>query len=384
VNLPLTAEVQVGLAALERLRAWWDDALQHMTAPSAYITPEFIECSLRHLTNPGDEPWFVVVRRGDTPVGLLPLLRSTQRHAGVPVKVLGHAGALSGDRPGLVHLVEADAVWQAALQALFERQADWQVLDLRELDEGSWPLDERAFVPWKQRHLLRIEHKVWTHAGFLPLTGSWDDYLASRSRNARQDFRRRERRLREDHPDVHVEVIDDPAQIAAGFDRYLAIEARGWKHTANVGLWSDRREHDLHRDLLPRLATSGRASVWLLRTGDTDIAGLVRMRQGGIVYERHSTYDPEYSRYSPSTQLCMEAVRRSFGTDCHESDVLGMAEPLETRLAIYPWYPGKRRTWRLLVVKAPWYLAHWMQLAPHLSAARARARDWLAGKAAQA
>ncbi len=370
----LVAEVQIGLGALESLRAWWDDALRRMPAPSVFITPEFIECSLRHLSGPGDEPWFVVVRRGDTPVGLLPLVRSTRRHAGLPVKVLSHAGTLNGDRPGLVHLVDAGAVWQAALQALFERHADWQLLDLRELDEGAWPLDSSAFAPWQRHHRLHIERKVWTHAGYLPLAGTWDDYLASRSRNARQDFRRRERRLHEDHPDVHIEVIDAPAQIAAAFDRYLAIEARGWKQTANVGLWSDLREHDLHRDLLPRLATSARASVWLLRAGDTDIAGLVRLRQGGIVYERHSTYDPEFARYSPSTQLCMAAVRRSFGTDCHESDVLGMAEPLEARPAIYPWYPGVRRTWRLVVHKPRWYHTPWTLLSSHLSAGMAQLR----------
>lgn len=352
----LQGEILIGVQALDALRQEWCAVLERMPAPSVFITPEFIETTLQYLLNPGDVPWFVVIRQQGQLAGLLPLVLGRETYAGLPVKVLQHAGTLSGDRPGLVCDRDPAEIWPVIIDTLLAQRRRWHLLDLRELDEGCCLLDEAGCLQQAaQRIKLHIHRESWTHAGCLPLKGSWDDYMASRSRNARQALRRRERQLLADLPDTQIEVIEQPERISAAFDRYLAIEAKGWKSSAEVGLWSDRREQALHHDLLPRLAASGRASVWLLKAGGQDIAGLVRLRQGGIHYERHAAFDPDFARYSPSTYLCMEAVRRSFGTDSVESDVLGMPAPLSERPAIYPWYPEERHTWRLTVLHLPWY-----------------------------
>ena len=54
--------------------------------------------------------------------------------------------------------------------------------------------------------------------------------------------------------EAEIEVIDDPARIAAAYERYTAIERRGWKAGAEIGIWSDARFHAFYRELLPLLA----------------------------------------------------------------------------------------------------------------------------------
>ena len=270
-------------------------------------------------------------------------------------------GQQGGDRPGIVHTIEPARVWAAALQALVRLRRHWHVLDLRELDlreldaEGSGHL-QGGPCEWLEplgQHGLQSRLVPCTHAGYLRIEGSWDEYLASRSRNTRQAYRRNERRLQEAHPEVRIDVVSDPEQIEQAVDRYLAIDAKSWKHAAGIEFWSSPGERIFLKALLLQLARQWQASVWLLAAGQVDMAGLVRLRQGSIMYERCSTYDPAYARFSPSTYLCMEAVRQLFGGYCDESDVMGLPQPMDERPAIQAWYPGERRTWRLLSVNLP-------------------------------
>ena len=354
-KLFLSSEIHCGRAAFDQLRDEWQRAVERADQPSLFVTPVFTELSWQHFSRPDDEPWLVAVRsEAGALVGLLPLALCLERRHRFPLRVLRHIGAWSGDRPGVLHLVEAWQVWQAALSALLLRQQDWHQIDLRELDVQDLPAVALLQVV---RHLC-VRTRPDTYSGVLPITGTWDDYFQSRSKNTRQAYRRSERLLEDACPGARVEVTDAPESIGAAFERYIAIEQLGWKSGAKVGLWADQREADFHRSLLPRLAQTGQASVWMLRSGTRDIAGLVRLRQGSTTYERYSTYDPEFARCSPGTWLCMEAVRQLFGTDCRRSDALGLHAPLATRPAIGAWYDTEQRTCRLVATRE----LHGMQL----------------------
>lgn len=344
-NRSLKVSILTSTDAFTTLRAEWRDALARAERASLFLDVDYLEMAWRHFRREHDQPWLVVVRRGGLLVGLLPLVRSVERVGGLPVRVLRHMGLWEGDRPGLLACEAADPLWAAIWAALRRRRADWELLDLRELDAQAWPLRQAGRLGLGLRGRVSPD----TQAGYQLIEGDWETYLAGRSRNTRQAFRRRQRQLEQAHPDARIEVIDAPQAISDAFERYAAIERRGWKQPAGVGLWSDRRQHGFYRELLPHLAARGLASVWLLRVGDTDIAGLVRYQWRDIAYERHAAYDPAYASYSPSTLLCMEAVRRLHGTAVRESDVLGMTEPLSERPAISAWYDGARQTHRLCV-----------------------------------
>lgn len=346
-------------AAFDALRAEWDAAMARARGASVFVSPDYVETAWRHFRAPTDRPWLMTVHADGALIGMLPLVQSRTAVGGVPVRRLRHIGMWEGDRPGVLSTVDPEIVWQALFDGLRRRRRRWDLLELGELDEGAWPLGNAR----RLGVAMRAKVSRCTQAAYQPIVGEWDDYLAQRSRNTRQGHSRRQRQFERDHPDASIDVIDDPDAIVGAFERYVDIERRGWKLAAGVGLWSDDRQHAFYRDLLPRLARRGRASVWLLRADGADVAGLVRFAFDGIVYERMSTYDAAYAAYSPSTLLCMEAVRRLFGSSCRESDALGMAQPLSERPAIRPWYDGMRQTHRLVVANLaspmlPALLAH--------------------------
>jgi CelD/BcsL family acetyltransferase involved in cellulose biosynthesis len=364
------ATLLMGAGHFDTLRRDWEEALGRMDRPSIFITPDFVETSWKFLSEPTDQAWFVVLRQAGRLVGLLPLLVSRARYLGLPVRTVSHLSTLAGDRPGVLHTIGADQVWQAAIDQLLAHRGDWEILDIREIDEGALSLRPDTLERLARQGMAPRVTPI-TYSGVLPIQGSWNDYFKARSSQTRQSFRRAERQLKEACPDLQLEVIDDPQLIEAACNRYLAIESRGWKAEAKVELWANPHEQDFLRAILPMLARKQQASVWLLRSGDRDIAGLVRMRQGSIMFERHWAYDPEFNKYSPGTYLRMLAVQQLFGGPCDESDALGMDEPLAQRRALASWYPVERRTYRLHALKLPWY----HQALYRLSRVAKQARD---------
>lgn len=340
----LQARILIGTQALEQLGPEWRVAEQQALQPSLFVSHSYIETAWRHFSVAGDQPWLVEVRRAGRLVGLLPLVLSLDRTRPWRTRVLRHMGMWEGDRPGLLACEEPEQLWPLIAQALRRQRHGWDVLDLRELDEGHWLLRHPGALGPGMHQRSRPD----TQAGYQRIEGDWDSYLQQRSRNTRQGYRRYQRLLQSDFSRTNIEVAQTPADVTAAFERYLAIEQRSWKHGAAIGLWSDRRQPGFYRELLPRLAAEGRASVWLLQGDGQDLAGLVRYEWQGVAYERLSAYDPAHARYSPSTLLCMTAVERLHGSAVRESDVLGLQQPLAERQAIRAWYDGLRQTHRLV------------------------------------
>ncbi|MEX8519714.1 MAG: GNAT family N-acetyltransferase [Leptothrix sp. (in: b-proteobacteria)] len=341
---------------MRALRSAWETAAALAPRASMFCSFEYIHHAWRHFRGSGDQPYLMAVRCEDVLVGLLPLVLMRERRSGLPLRVLRTMGLWGGDRPGLLATIDADLIWEVVFETLQQRRSDWDLLDLRELDETAWPVRHADRLGTGLR--TRLKHD--TEAAFLPIEGQWKDYLASRSRNTRQSYSRRSRQLREACPDLRIEVARHPLDIAWAFERYLALEQRSRTYGAEGTAGCSRRSRAFYRELLPALAERRQAEVWLLYGGGQDIAGLIRLRHRDLVYERHATFDPQWARYSPGTFLCMQAVRMSFGHAVRESDVLGLHRPLAERPSIGAWYDGVRQTYRLTAwnLRSPLALVH--------------------------
>src|SRR5258708_6071334 len=91
------------------------------------------------------------------------------------------------------------AAMAGALEHVLRDDSDWDVL-LAERLPGADVLPDTLRDSELQREASPV----------LPIEGrSWDDYLATKSSNFRQQARRRERKLAKEH-DTHFRLADDP------------------------------------------------------------------------------------------------------------------------------------------------------------------------------
>ena len=328
------------------MRPAWEALEDQAESFGLYVTWGYVHLAWQHLAGPGDELWILAVHdEMGRLFGVLPLVRVQERHYGMTLRVLRHIGIWEGDRPGLLALQEPERVWSALWQALVAQRSEWQVLDLRELDSGSWPLRELQHPGkgFSSEVLPDIE------APFQRIDCDWTMHATTRREHVRTHRQTLQQRLRTEQPGVCVAVSQSPDDILDALERYLLLE-RGLVQADNgVTIGSDLRRVAFYRDWLPRLAARGDAAVWLLGGDAGEIAGLIRLRCGDVWIERHGCYDPAHAEGNPSLLLAVEALQHSFGTTAEECDVVSVREPEGAAPSVLDWFEGRRMTCRLSV-----------------------------------
>lgn len=341
----LTVGVVEDAAGLERLRDEWRIVERDAPAVSVFSTHLYTTLAWRHFSGTTDRLWIVTVRAGGRLMGIVPLRLAHRRQAGVPLRVLKFIAQWEGDRPGIVAAIDADLIWQAAWTALVARRAEWDLIELAELDTDAWPVRQAgALGP-----AFHVTCMPDTCAAYATIAGTWDEYLERRPAGARQNYRRRLRHLASDIPGHRFEVAVAPAAAEAAYARFLAVEQSGWKRDAHVGAGKDERHRRFYRDLIAGLAAEGGAAIWLLTDGTHDLAARLRLVWCGVAYERQIAFDPRFARYAPGTLLRAASLRSLFGSGMREADFMGMPGECRERPHIADWATGERATWRLTV-----------------------------------
>jgi CelD/BcsL family acetyltransferase involved in cellulose biosynthesis len=101
-----------------------------------------------------------------------------------------------------------------------------------------------------------------------------------------------------------------PETILAALDRFLALEASGWKGRRGTGLGQGAQDAAFIRAAAGDLGRRGLFSVLELWLGDTLVASGTIVRQGDHALFFKIAFDEAYARFSPGVQLTVELTRR--------------------------------------------------------------------------
>ncbi|WP_019571937.1 GNAT family N-acetyltransferase [Thioalkalivibrio sp. ALMg3] len=185
-------------------------------------------------------------------------------------------GELKGhlDRRGVVFLigvVEGEPLWQALQSAELRRH--YHVLQSGETDT---------------RRLA-------------DLPGTFDAYLGSLPRKARQDIRRSERRFNEHFgQSARLDVLSRPEEITAFLDTVEPVSARTYQSRL-LGL-GVKRGHWIER-MLQAAAERGYARCYGLFVDQKLVAWRVGFVFQGTYFSHHIGYDPDWSEWHPGIVL---------------------------------------------------------------------------------
>ncbi len=190
-----------------------------------------------------------------------------------------------------------------ALMAALAARGDWRSADLAGLlEDGRWLA---ALARAAGRGGLPARAELDAVAPCLPLPESYDAYLEGLPTKLRHEIRRKDRRLREAHPDARL-VDADAGTMAADLDLFTALHrasvgAKGRFMVPGVELFFRRLADQLGRDGTMRLS--------FLEVGGERVAGAVgfRFRDRFLLY--NSAYDHRRSRLAPGMVLVAGLIR---------------------------------------------------------------------------
>jgi CelD/BcsL family acetyltransferase involved in cellulose biosynthesis len=137
---------------------------------------------------------------------------------------------------------------------------------------------------------------------------TWEDYLASRSRNFREQLRRRERRLVKEHG-LTFRLADDVERLPADMDALFRLHRARWG-TETTGVF-DGNGGSFHREFALAALRRGWLRLWLAEVDGEPVASWYGWRFAGAEWYYQAGRDPRFERLSLGTVLLTHTVREA-------------------------------------------------------------------------
>lgn len=263
----------------------------------------------------------ITVRKGDELLAVLPL---------------GLNSASMLETPGrwvtdyLDPLIDADAAsacWEIILE-LLRQLWDWSIGGVRLYNiRADSPVREiLSNIAPKAGFSLQEKHTAG--ATFIPLPGSWDEYLAGLGAHDRKEIRRK---LRNAHNKfaARLEIPTDPESIAAALDRGISQMRQSESIKAD---FTDEVLVGFLQKLCPRLIRQGDFFVQELWLGKHPAAWLLSLPSDGGPMIYNTSYDYAQKQWSPGIVSFALAIQAAIAAGKSVFNLLRGAEEYKRRL----------------------------------------------------
>jgi CelD/BcsL family acetyltransferase involved in cellulose biosynthesis len=124
-----------------------------------------------------------------------------------------------------------------------------------------------------------------------------------------KELRRQSRRLT-DQGELAYLSATDPAGVKLEVERFLVLEAKGWKGARGTALLTNPSLSTFARTMTRTLVLEGKCRVDSLTLGGHPIAMGIVLNSGGDAYLWKIAYDEDYAQWSPGVQFMLEFTRR--------------------------------------------------------------------------
>ena len=119
---------------------------------------------------------------------------------------------------------------------------------------------------------------------------------------SRKEMKRQWNRLSETG-ETRCDVLTSPAELAAGAQQFLAIEASGWKGRRGTAMAQKVMLEQMFRKVVAGLGAHGACAIERLMVAGRPVAISVSLGKGERRWLWKTAYDEAYARFSPGSQL---------------------------------------------------------------------------------
>jgi CelD/BcsL family acetyltransferase involved in cellulose biosynthesis len=329
----------------DNLEATWERLAEKVSA-SYFSSFYFVRALWQHFHEPGHRLVVLVATDGATPVGIAPFLVARTKQRGIPCRTVRFINNMwVGDRPEILADGDGREIWREIITFLFRELSSWDLLELGEQPvegplEKGWDFLSRPGLYWD-----RVDDAV---GYYVPLNGTFEDYLKLLSARTRRDWRSKSRHLKGSIGDFDIECVSEPEQMMNALKRFIAVEQLGWKAASGAALSRDATRIGFYEDIIGRLAQTREVGFYFLSANGADIASTIAFLHRDVAYLKEITYDPAHSKCSPGIVLLAGVIERMFGSPYKELDLMGMREDKGPQRYKRQWAKGRRETvlWR--------------------------------------
>jgi CelD/BcsL family acetyltransferase involved in cellulose biosynthesis len=320
----VTLDVVTGYSAFVALEGEWNDTVERARIPHPFLRHEWVRTWWDAFSTPACRLYIQVVRVDGRIAAIAPLMRDAAPMYGIPARRVRFIHNDHTPRTDVIVADHADTSYQAIWRALREDREPWDVLLLNQLERDS--RTATTFDQFAATEGLRTGTWKSSDSPYLPLTGSFDDYLNRLPAKFRSNLRNRLSRLMKTGA-VSFEVLTDRQSIEAAAEEAWRLESSGWKRDAGTAIACDPAVRRFYTTLIERGANAGWLQLLFLKVGDRRIATSYGACFDQRLFLFKTGYDPEFATGAPFKILTSFAIQDACTRGLREVDFLGDAEP---------------------------------------------------------
>jgi len=295
-------------AELDGLDAPWDALALDAPTRLPMLTPTWVRAYARHRLDDGETLRVVATASGATLTGVLPVVTRPGRLG--PTLAAPHDDhTKSGD--ALLAPTAAAPDLAALVAGAFAAAPGARALTLAGVRDSSRTVAALAALE-AARLPFAVVRDTDERGSFVPVEGSsLEAFRATLSDNFRRNVRKAGNRLAKE-AGVAFRFDRGADASPATLDRFLALEAAGWKGRSGTAIARDPRLLAFYRELVAGFAARGRLEWHTLEIGGAPVAMHLAVRAGRALVLLKIAYDERFARLGPGNLLFERLLAQEF------------------------------------------------------------------------
>lgn len=157
-----------------------------------------------------------------------------------------------------------------------------------------------------------IESLNYITTGHLLIEGDFEGYFAGLGKNQRQNYNKAHNRLKKQGADVRLVIEKSPDCMEKSVEEYGIIETASWKNDLGTAININNQQGQFYARIMTDFAQKNMAEVWKYFYDDQLVAIDLCIKNTEQLIILKTTFDSEYSRYSPAINMKIDAIKNIY------------------------------------------------------------------------
>lgn len=330
----------------EDLKGDWNQILRKSRDSDVFSTWEWLWCWWKHFGK-GRTLRILFAQEKDEIFAVAPLMRSKYNFLCLgKLNKLEFIGSPHSDYNNFIFLRKEKECLKLFLDYSM-KFSDWDLLELRDIREGSVSVD--ALKDARASQALELKLRVGTLCPYINLPTSREVFMKSLSRNMRKNLRKRKRRLCEKYK-VEVKDQHDFDSVEEAMEIFFELHQKRWISKGKSGAFASEDFRAFHRDVAEMFDEKGWLALYFLTVNDEPIAAAYSFDYNLKKYGYLTGFDPDFGSYGVGNLLKMYVVEECIRKNFNEYDLTRDLEPYKT-----DWATGARKNFVASLVYTGWF-----------------------------
>ncbi len=304
--------------AFSKLEMEWNTLLSKSEQNHLYLTHGFLFTWWRHLSS-SSSLYIILVKEDDDILAIAPFMLTQGKFLRFPVRKIEFIG--SGWGYGDIIFFKKKKECLERIFTVLAELRNWDITYFSQTLNGPDMLPNNMIQIFPQQHFVHDSTRI--RIPYIPLQGTWDEYLSERSSKFKRNTRVRSKKLNElgRINFLRITSIDESHFSHSKVMEWLhTIAECSWKAKAGTAISSNKQVFNFYSELAEKLNAAGSLDLCFLFVDEKPVAYCFGALYNRDYYEIDLAYDEQYSKVSPGNLLRNLLLKELFQEDLRNFD----------------------------------------------------------------